>query len=54
MKDIGRMFNLLVDQPEMDKERTVLRVRIDGGSGSLKIWGIFSMLMKTLKFVHIV
>ena len=29
----------MVDQREMNKERTVLRVSIDGGGGSLKVLG---------------
>ena len=33
------MVDWVVDQREMDKERTVLRVSIDGGGGSLKVLG---------------
>ena len=39
VKDIGRIVDWVVDQREMDKERTVLRVSIDCGGGSLKVLG---------------
>ena len=50
VKDIGRMVDWVVDQREMDKERTVLRVSIDGGGGSLKVLGNIFHVDEDLNF----
>ena len=39
VRDVAKMVEFTVEQRSMDKERTVVRISIDSGSGSLKILG---------------